>query len=168
MITIAIGHRHLCPGIKKNFLLNLSKKINSILIFLRDRFRLISSCISFDHFDTRNERKINDNKFFKMRIFYDNFRKNIRAALTPGLHLTIDETLFSFQGRCAHRQYIKSKPAKYGLKYNNIVDTSTAYLLDTLPYLGKSTDKNETNLGQKLVEALSEFYYETNRLLFKN
>ena len=136
-----------------------------IQLYLRDRFKIISSYISFDDYNTRDERKLTNKKFFKMNTFYDIFRKNIRAALIPGKNLTIDETLFSFRGRCSHRQYIKSKPARYGLKYNNIVDTTTAYLLDSLPYLGKSNeeDKNQTNLGQKMVESLSEFYYGSNR-----
>jgi hypothetical protein len=100
-----------------------------------------------------------------MRVIYDMFRTNIRKAFTPGKHLTIDETLYSYRGHCSHRQYIKSKPAKYGLKYNNIVDTQTAYLLDTNPYLGKSnqSDKNANNLGQKIVESLAENFYGTKR-----
>jgi hypothetical protein len=104
-----------------------------------------------------------------MRIFYNIFRSNIRAAFTLGKHMTIDETLYAYRGHCSHRQFIKSKPAKYGLKYNNIVDTKTAYLLDSNPYLGRSNplDKNANNLGQKIVESLSEFYYETNRYTIK-
>ena len=57
------------------------------------------------------------------------------------------------------------KPAKYGLKYNSIVCVDYAYLLDTLPYLGKSSENepNAKNLGQKLVESLSENYFGTKR-----
>ena len=44
-----------------------------------------------------------------------------------------------------------NKPAKYGLKYFNIVDVSTAYLIDTMPYLGKSSedDKKTKETGIK-------------------
>ena len=85
------------------------------------------------------------------------FRQNIRSAYTPGAYLCIDETLYSYRGRCSHRQYMLKKPAKYGLKFNNIVCCESAYLLDTIPYLGKSNedDPNAKNLGQKLVESLS-------------
>ena len=85
-------------------------------------FKVISSVISFDDFSTREDRKIDDIKFYKMLYIYDLFRKHIQAALTPDKHLTIDETLYGFRGHCSHRQFIKSKPAKYGIKYNNIVD----------------------------------------------
>ena len=84
--------------------------------------------MSFDDYKTSDERKITNKKFFKMNTFYDIFRKNIRAVFIPGKNLTIDENVFSFRGRCSHRQYIKSKPTRYGLKYNNIIDTNTANL----------------------------------------
>ena len=100
-----------------------------------------------------------------MRFIYDLFGNHIRAALTPGRHLAIDETLYAFRAHCAHRQFKKTKPARNGQKYNNIVDVETTYLLDTNPYLGKSNalNKNETNVGQKCVESLSEFFYGTKR-----
>jgi hypothetical protein len=45
------------------------------------------------------------------------------------------------------------KPAKYGLKYNCIVDVATSYLLDSNIYTGKSSieAKNETNVVEKIV-----------------
>jgi len=170
MTITLIGLLQPCQGINSNQFSNflqgsLNQIVKLIINFLRNRFKVISSCISFDDFISRNERKVNDEKFHKMRVIYDMFRTNIRKAFTPGKHLTIDETLYSYRGHCSHRQYIKSKPAKYGLKYNNIVDTQTAYLLDTNPYLGKSnqSDKNANNLGQKIVESLAENFYGTKR-----
>ena len=51
--------------------------------------------------------------------------------------MCVDETLFGFLGHSAYRQYMPNKPAKYGLKYNNLVCCASSYLLDSLPYLGK-------------------------------
>jgi hypothetical protein len=77
-----------------NFLQSsLNQIVKLIINFLRNRFKVISSCISFDDFISRNERKVNDEKFHKMRVIYDMFRTNIRKAFNPGKHLTIDETL---------------------------------------------------------------------------
>jgi hypothetical protein len=60
-----------------------------------------------------------------------------------------------------------NKPVKYGVKYFGICDVSTAYLLDTISYTGKSvqTDNNETEIGRKVVEALSERFYGTKRCI---
>ena len=133
----------------------------------RDRFKLISSCIYFDDYNTREKRKHFYKKFYKMIEIFSMFRENIRFAYDPVPHLCIDETLYSYRGNCSHRQYMPKKPAKYGLKFNSITCTAYAYLLETLPYLGKSNenDNNAKNLGQKLVESLSEFYYGTKRYI---
>ena len=139
--------------------------INFTFLINRNRFKEISQCITFDDINTRDERKVTDKKFHKIRAIFDIFRQKLRSAYTPGLHLCIEETLYSFRGRCSHRQYMPKKPAKYGLKFNNIVCCKSAYLLDTIPYLGKSNeeDPNAKNLGQKLVESLSEFYNGSKR-----
>ena len=68
-----------------------------------------------------------------------------------------------FPGKCAFRQYIPSKPAKYGIKYWCIVNTECGYLCDVNIYLGKSDEnnKNEANVGIKAVLKLCEKYFNT-------
>jgi hypothetical protein len=94
---------------------------------------------------------------------FEIFRKNIQTAFEPGKQLCIDETLFCFRGRCAHRQYMPAKPAKYGLKYNCIVDVKTSYLLDCRPYLGMINNVRDTDCGRKIVMKLCKEYYGTHR-----
>ena len=105
----------------------------------RARFSLISRKICFDRYRLRTARSINDPKFFKMRTIFDMFKSNCVNGLTPGSNLCIDEQLYSFRGRCAFKQYIPSKPAKYGIKFWAIIDSDSGYLLDTDVYLGKFT-----------------------------
>jgi hypothetical protein len=66
-----------------------------------------------------------------------------------------------------YRQYIPSKPAKYGIKYWCIVDTECGYLCDVNIYLGKSDEnnKNEANVGMKAVLKLCEKYFNTHRCI---
>ena len=52
--------------------------------------------------------------------------------------MVVDETLYGFRGRCSFRQYIPSKPDKYGLKYWNLVDNASLYVLNTDIYIGKA------------------------------
>ncbi len=74
---------------------------------------------------------------------------------------------YGFRGRCAHRQYIPSTPDPYGIKYWNICDCKTAYLCDSIPYLGRSEEnsKNETEIGRKMVEALSSRFNGSGRVI---
>ena len=39
----------------------------------------------------------------------------MRDAYTPGPHMTVDEQLVCFRGKCPFRQYIPLKPGKYGI-----------------------------------------------------
>jgi hypothetical protein len=46
----------------------------------RDRFKVISRCITFDEIESREVRKNMDLKFYKMRSLFEMFRENIRAC----------------------------------------------------------------------------------------
>ena len=63
----------------------------------RDRFKVISCCLSFDEIETTESRKCEDPKFYKMRSFFEEWRTNIQNAYEPGLDLCVDETLYIFQ-----------------------------------------------------------------------
>jgi len=54
--------------------------------------------------------------------------------------MTIDEQLLPFRGRCPFRQYIPSKPARYGIKTFALVDARTFYTYNLETYLGKQPD----------------------------
>ena len=45
--------------------------------------------------------------------------------------------LIAFKGRCSFRQFMPSKPAKYGLKIWLAVDSKSGYMWMVQPYLGK-------------------------------
>lgn len=51
------------------------------------------------------------------------------SSYVPGCNLTIDEQLKAFRGRSRFRQYMPSKPAKYGIKFWWITDSATSYPL---------------------------------------
>ena len=103
----------------------------------RDRFKLICSIITFDDVDTRLERVQNNPKFHKMEEVFTRFKSNIQKFFQPGDKLTIDEQLYAYRGRCAFKQYIPSKPNKYGLKIWALVCAITGYLICCTIYLGK-------------------------------
>jgi hypothetical protein len=59
---------------------------------------------------------------------------------------------------------MKSKPAKYGIKFYNLVDVETSILLECNIYLGKSNTKDlEMLIGEQTVLDLCKNYYFTSR-----
>lgn len=68
----------------------------------------------------------------------------------PHKQLSLDESLLLFRGRLSFRQYIKTKKAKYGVKFY-ILTTSDGYILNFRIYQGKNetSDDIDTNTKSK-------------------
>lgn len=99
------------------------------------RFRFILRCLRFDDRSTRTERRSFD-KLAPIREIFDNFNKICESVYSLGENVTIDEKLEAFRGRCSFRQYIPSKPAKYGLKVFALVDAKSFYTSKMEVYVG--------------------------------
>lgn len=71
-------------------------------------------------------------------------------------YCTIDEKLEPFRGRCQFRQYIKSKPAKYGIKIFGLADARTFYVLNLEIYCGQQPDGpfHQSNAPSDVVKRL--------------
>jgi hypothetical protein len=100
------------------------------------RFYFLQNSLRFDDKNTRDERKKTDN-LAAIRDVMNNFVYNIQQHYVPCENLTIDEMLLSFRGRCPFRVYIPSKPAKYGIKIQALVDAEKFYILYLEVYAGK-------------------------------
>lgn len=71
-------------------------------------------------------------------------------------NVTVDEQLVAFRGRCPFKQYIPSKPAKYGIKIWTLCDSKTSYVWKLQIYTGKDPGlKAEKNQGMRVVCDLS-------------
>lgn len=116
----------------------------------RARFQAITSFLRFDDSHTRDIRKATD-KLAPLRELFDIFQENFKRAYNPGSHVTVDEQLVSFRGRCSFRVYMKSKPDKYGIKIWAAADSENAYTLKMQPYLGKTNNIPEKNQGMRVV-----------------
>lgn len=114
----------------------------------RNRFAYLLNNLRFDSAATRNERLTTD-KLAPIRNLFENFIKNSQDAYIPFKNLTLDEELVAFRGRCGFRQYIPSKPAKYGIKIYSIVDNKTYYTLNMEIYCGKQPENSPFSVSNK-------------------
>ena len=118
----------------------------------RDRLLLQLKFCRFDDVNTRNER--NNDKFCHIQEVWDTFNHHCKELYDLGEHATIDEMLQKFRGRCRFRQYMSSKPGRYGIKYWILADGEIHYCYDAIPYLGKEGDAPAMNLGSQVVKKL--------------
>ncbi|CAH1997131.1 unnamed protein product [Acanthoscelides obtectus] len=124
------------------------------------RFRFLLTCLRFDDLSTRDERKKFD-KLAPIRSTFDKFVKNCKNTYCIGANATIDEKLEAFRGRCGFKQYIPSKPNKYGVKIFALVDASTSYCANLEVYVGTQpdgpfkTNNDPVSIVLRLIEPVS-------------
>ena len=73
----------------------------------RNRYQQILRVLRFDDANSRRRNRSED-KFQPIRDVFEQWDLNLRNAYTPGPHMTVDEQLVCFRGRCLFLQYISS------------------------------------------------------------
>ena len=82
-----------------------------------------------------------------------------------GSNATIDEMLLKFRGGCSFRQYMQSKPCRFGIKFWILADAENHHCYNASPNLGEKGDKIVTNLGATVVKKLVEPIHNTSRII---
>ena len=126
------------------------------------RFKALLRFIRFDDKATRSFRRSKD-KLAPIRDVFDEMNRRLLQYYIPNECLTVDEQLIPFKGRCSFRQYMPSKPDKYGMKIFWIVDSSTFYPLQGKAYLGKEGNRAEAGLGKRIVLDLALPFFGSGR-----
>ncbi|KAF4514013.1 UNVERIFIED_CONTAM: hypothetical protein B566_EDAN018641, partial [Ephemera danica] len=123
------------------------------------RFKQLSRFLRFDDKDLRPA----DDKFAPIREVWETVNSLFGRYFIPGDNITVDEQLLPYRGRCGFRQYMPSKPDKYGIKFWIATCSTTYYPLNTIPYLGREGNQRAVGLGSQVVLSLTEPYYNTGR-----
>lgn len=103
------------------------------------RFRFLLRSSRFDNIRDRELRREID-KLAPIREVFEMLVHNCQKSYSVGAFVTIDEDLVKFRGECPFRQYIPSKPGKYGIKIFAVVDSKTLYSLNMEIYPGKQPE----------------------------
>lgn len=128
------------------------------------RFRFLLRCLRFDDRLTREERRALD-KLAAIRDLFSCFIENCRSHYHLGQNVTIDEMLPAFRGRCAFRQYIPSKPNRYGIKIFCLCDAKLYYTSNMEIYCGQQPEGlfRQSNSSTDVVMRLSEPIFQSGR-----
>jgi hypothetical protein len=103
------------------------------------RFMFLKRCLRFDSKCSRAERRKVD-KLAAIREVFQQFVENCKKSYCLGENCTIDEMLVGFRGKCPFRQYIPSKPNKYGIKVFCLTDARMLYTYNMEIYPGLQPD----------------------------
>ncbi|XP_019135160.2 piggyBac transposable element-derived protein 4-like [Larimichthys crocea] len=122
----------------------------------RKRFMQISTALRFDDRLSRPARQRRD-KLAAIRELWDVWSTRLPVLFTPGRDVCVDEQLVPFKGRCLFKEYIPSKPAKYGLKVWVLCDVETSYAWKMQVYTGRSPGAmREVNQGMRVALEMTE------------
>ncbi|KAH9635619.1 hypothetical protein HF086_012288 [Spodoptera exigua] len=99
------------------------------------RFKFLMRHLRFDDLNTRDERKAVD-KLAPMRELIEEFVQASQKCYSVGEYVTLDEMLETFRAKCAFRQYMPNKPAKYKIKIQALVDARLFYTINLEVYVG--------------------------------
>ncbi|XP_039297458.1 piggyBac transposable element-derived protein 4-like [Nilaparvata lugens] len=99
------------------------------------RFKFLTRNIRFDDINTRTTR-IKEDKLAPIRELFEKIVGNFQKNFIPSAEMTLDEQLIAFRGKCSFRQFIPSKPAKYGIKIFALVDVHFPYTFNLEVYCG--------------------------------
>ena len=81
----------------------------------RERYQQILRFLRFDNAQSRRHHR-SPNKQQPIREVFETWDSYLRDSYTCRPSMTVHEQLVCFRGRCPFKQYISSKPGKYGIK----------------------------------------------------
>jgi len=121
----------------------------------RQGFQDVLRVVRFDDAEYRRQHR-SDDKLEPIREYFDLWVNTLRDGNVPGSMLTVDE-LVTFRGRCPFKQYIPSKPGRYGIKFWILSDSKSSYVYNLETCIGKKPNAGrEVNLGGNVVLDLLE------------
>jgi hypothetical protein len=130
----------------------------------RKRFCAIKTAMRFDD-PLRRDRT---DPLAPIRNVFETFNAKLRRFVVAGPFLVVDEQLLEFHGRVLFKQYIASKPGKFGIKIFWVCDASTSYCLCGLVYIGKmsvdaSFQANSSSVAEAIVMQLCSPFLNKGR-----
>ena len=130
------------------------------------RFRAIKRCFRMDDPLRRDK----SDKLSPVRHVWEIFQKKLTEYYIPGPYLTIDEQLVEYHGRVAFKQYIKSKPGKFGLKIFWVNDATSSFALKGIVYIGEQTLSDKTRPFSEVIslELAMPFLKESRNITCDN
>lgn len=99
-----------------------------------------------------------------VRALAEKLNASFAAHFTPTQHLALDEAMVAYKGRSSIKQYIPSKPHKWGYKIYCLA--SEDYLLHFEIYEGKEDDPSESGATYDTVIRMTQRYQNQQLILF--
>lgn len=112
----------------------------------RNKFKLIKKYLHLND----NNALDKDDKFSKLRPYFDLLNRNFIKFGVFSPHLSIDEQMVPYYGKHSCKMYIRGKPIRFGYKLWCLC-SSEGYLYQFYPYAGAGGYNKQIGLGAEVV-----------------
>ena len=120
-------------------------------IMSRDRFDMI-----WRYLHLQDNSVPDQDPLRKLRWFITCLVNKFKSVYVPNEHVAVDESMVKFKGRLGFRQYLPSKPIKWGLKVWSLCESATGYAWNLQVYTGRVAGQQERGLSYRVVMDLIE------------
>ncbi|XP_058799307.1 piggyBac transposable element-derived protein 3-like [Phymastichus coffea] len=107
-------------------------------VMSRDEFEEIKSKLKL----SKPEDEDSNDRVWRVRSVFNIFRKNLLIFGVFATALSIDEMMLKFFGKTVLKQFIKSKPIRFGIKLWALC-SANGYVFDCDIYCGKNSENND-------------------------
>ncbi|XP_028044838.1 piggyBac transposable element-derived protein 4-like [Monomorium pharaonis] len=138
-------------------------------IMSRDRYLKILRHLHFQ--DNEDDSEIVNHPLRKIKPVIDHLQSKFSAALIPGKNLCIDKSLLLWKGRLRFKQYIPLKRNRFGIKFFELVDCDTGFILGFIVYTGADTNYQKFGLGitgDIVAHFLQPYFYKGHVIYIDN
>ena len=125
-------------------------------IMERRRFDFIRYCFHLN--DNSKQPPANSDSsdsLYKVRPLYNLLQENCRKYWKLGTFVSLDESMVNWKGKSRYKQYIRSKPIRWGFKFFCLCDPETGYFKDFELYTGRKTVQEKYGLCTDIVLMLA-------------
>ena len=133
----------------------------------RDRFLAL---LAFWHIADNTQMPARDSpehdKMFKARTFFDHLCNKFQECYYPERNLAVDESMMPWRGRVSFRQFIPSKPIRYGMKLYCCCESSSGYICSMKLYTGKEGVTVEHGHGPNAVKYVTRDYMHKGHTIY--
>ena len=106
------------------------------------------------------------NKLGKIQPLLNLILPKFQETYCPSRNLSVDETVVKFKGKLSWKQFIKDKPARFGLKLFTLADADNGYVLSYKVYTGKDNAAVARGLAKRVVLELAEPFFNKGYNIF--
>lgn len=118
------------------------------------RFEMIMKFLHFENNESYDAATHPSPKLKKIWKIYDALNKKFSKVYVPERDVSIDESLMPCKHHLSFKQYIPLKRARFGVKFFVMCESKSGYIVKTILYTGKDTEKNTSSEKQSVTTSI--------------